>query len=302
MFNSDHEYIFILIAIIVVAVVLIALSVKKRKRNKEEISINLAIESAGYAYDERQDIFYSQMNAWQRKYGYCQLYDEAAAPLSMIIDCEPIRFDYGGKRWLIELWKGQYGMTTGCEVGVYTTTGPDLDIPGVFNGTLYDSAGEEDYLYLAFLLRKGSKILFRREEKHWWLTGFKLGEFSEPEELVLEVAVTLKDQIMRDAFLTALKETGYTNREVRVFHNTVWILFSKPFSPQPFTRIEATDRLTQRKNQMMCQTYEKITKGYHLAPQKIAILKQKAPDLFEWILKMGKPIQLFLGYEKIRNR
>ena len=40
--------------------------------------------------------------------------------MGMIIDCEPVRFYYGGKKWLIELWKGQYGMTTGCEIGVYT--------------------------------------------------------------------------------------------------------------------------------------------------------------------------------------
>jgi hypothetical protein len=302
MFISNHEYIWILLVAFTVVVLFIVLSVKSRRREKEKITIDLAIESAGYSYDERQDIFYSQMDAWQRKYGYCQLYDEAAAPLSMIIDCEPIRFEYGGKRWLIEFWKGQYGMTTGCEIGVYTTSGPDLDIPGVFNGTVYNSASEEDHLFLAFLLRKGSTVLFRREGKHWWLTGFKLGKFSEPEELTLEVAVTLKDQMMRDAFLSALQETGYTNREVRVLHNTVWVSFSKPYSPQPLTRIEATDRLTQRKNQLMCQAYENITKGYSLAPQKIAILRKKAPDLFEWIIRMGKPIQLFRGFEKIWNR
>ena len=34
---------------------------------------------------------------------------------SAIIDCEPIYFSYGGKRWLIELWKGQYALTTGAE-------------------------------------------------------------------------------------------------------------------------------------------------------------------------------------------
>ena len=35
------------------------------------------------------DIFYSLNDCWQRDFGYCRLYDEACAPLAMIIDCEP---------------------------------------------------------------------------------------------------------------------------------------------------------------------------------------------------------------------
>ena len=66
-----------------------------------------AINAAGYSYDSKEDIFYSNIDAWQKNMGYCQLYDEAAAPLGMIIDCEPIHFIYNGKRWLIEFWKGQ---------------------------------------------------------------------------------------------------------------------------------------------------------------------------------------------------
>ena len=59
------------------------------------------LERLGYAYDQSQGIFVSILHAWQRDFGYCRLYDEAAALFSMIIDCEPIYFSYGGKRWLI---------------------------------------------------------------------------------------------------------------------------------------------------------------------------------------------------------
>jgi len=52
--------------------------------------LDKAIEIAGYSYDPKQDIFYSTMDPWQRDIGYCRLYDELAAPLGMIIDCEPI--------------------------------------------------------------------------------------------------------------------------------------------------------------------------------------------------------------------
>ena len=54
----------------------------------------------GFAYEPAQSIFFSIHNAWQREYGYFPLYDEMLAPLSMIVDCEPVYFAYEGKRWL----------------------------------------------------------------------------------------------------------------------------------------------------------------------------------------------------------
>src|SRR5665647_1009964 len=70
--------------------------------------LDKAIEIAGYSYDQKQDIFYSTMDPWQRDIGYCRLYDELAAPLGMITDCEPIHFEYLEKKWMIGFWKGQY--------------------------------------------------------------------------------------------------------------------------------------------------------------------------------------------------
>lgn len=273
----------------------------KSQKKKNKKSLGQTIAAAGYAYDPRQDIFYSRMDAWQKNYGYCQLYDEATAPLSMIIDCEPIRFEYAGKRWMIELWKGQYGMTTGCEVGVYNTDGPDLDIPGYFNGTFYNAADKDDHLYISCALRKNRRILFTREGRHWWLTGFILGMFSEPFELTLEVAITMKDSIMLNSFVNALLDLGYREHEFRVVQHTVWILFDKPHSPQPLTRIEATDRLTQRKNELLCEAYQELTKGARNSLEKISLLRQKSPELFDLIINMGKPLQLFKNYEIIKN-
>ena len=107
------------------------------------------LERLGFAYDHSQDIFISILHPWQRDYGYCRLYDEAAALFSMIVDCEPIYFEYRGKRWLIELWKGQYALTTGGEIGVYLTDLPDMEIPGVFRGPFFFAAGDGDLLQLS---------------------------------------------------------------------------------------------------------------------------------------------------------
>ena len=51
------------------------------------------------------------------------------------------------------IWKGQYGMTTGGEVGSLYK-GPDLNIPGVFNGTFYYCVKDEDMINISFAFRK----------------------------------------------------------------------------------------------------------------------------------------------------
>ena len=264
-------------------------------------SLEKVLDSAGYAYDQKQDIFYSKLDPWQRKMGYCRLYDEAAAPLNMIIDCEPIYFSYGGRRWLIQFWKGQYAMNAGCEIGVYSTKGPDLNIPGVFNGTFYNCVGNEDLLSMSLVLKKKGNVLFKREDKHWWLTGFKLGEFSEPQDLTMDMSITLKDEEMTDAFIKGLLKAGYTRREILINSNTVSLNFNETRTPQPLTRIKATDRLIQRKNEILCRKYMELTAGYDTFPDKVNAIKQKAPKLYKSIFKIGKTKKLFDKYNLIKN-
>src|SRR3954453_3455004 len=74
-----------------------------------------AVWAAGFTYDPAQDIILSRMDPLQRKFGYAFGYDASALAMSMVIDCEPIFF-YHGKHWMIELWKGQYGLETGSLV------------------------------------------------------------------------------------------------------------------------------------------------------------------------------------------
>lgn len=259
------------------------------------------IESAGYSYDSEQDIFYSNMDAWQRKVGYCRLYDELAAPMGMIIDCEPIYFEYDGRKWLIEFWKGQYDLTTGCEIGIYTATGPDIDIQGVFNGTFYNCASNSERLKMSLILRKNGKILLKRKGKHWWLTGFKLGEFSKPSELIIDLNITLKNETMRDAFLKGLKKAGYLEDEIIVNRNTVGLKYSNTRTAQPFSRTTKTDWIIQRKNKVLCDNYQDITKSYDNFPDKINAIHEQAPDIYEKIINIGKNKNLFKIYEKIKK-
>lgn len=251
---------------------LIKFTISKSAKNKTTgyNSIIRIANQLGYDYDKEQDIFYSIKNAWQKKYGYCKVYDEKAAYFNMIIDCEPIYFNYDNRKWLIELWKGQYGMTTGCEVGVYVE-----DEKHTVEGemTYYKGVEESDMLSISMSLIKNDKVLFKRKEKHWWLTGFKVGEFSNPSDLKVRVNITLKDKKMLRVFRNALKLLGYTEKQLWIHGNNISFVFDKPYSKQPNIDNELI-KSVQKKNELLCRYYNELVNGYNTIEDKFDIIKE----------------------------
>lgn len=254
---------------------------------------------AGYDYDPKQDIFYSTLDPWQKKFGYCRLYDEALAPLSMIIDCEPITFECYGKKWMIELWKGQYALNTGCEIGFYQEV-VGLGIAG-FDGSFYKSVKDDDMMYMACSLKKKGKELFYREDKHWWLTGFKMGEFSQPSELTMDIAIQFNDLNICYSFINALFNVGYTEDEIVKIGNRVYFTFGKPRTKQPFTRTRFTDWIIQKKNEIMCAQYREATAGYKSIEEKLSALKSNKPGLFKKAVNVGKGQKVYKAYDRIKR-
>jgi hypothetical protein len=206
-----------------------------------------AVVAAGFWYDPDQDIIYSTMNPIQRSLGYAYGYDLAAIAMSMIIDCEPIFFDYNGKHWMIELWKGQYGLETGCEIGVYTrpigSSGVGYDLADATIGKrpgdsvpshnlFYDCANDADRLTLsATLNRDGQKLFTLGPEPHWWLTGFRWGVYSDTSQLAVDVSITLTDATMLQAFQGGIAGRNYPN--MKVDGTTVSFTFDKTYTTQP---------------------------------------------------------------------
>ena len=155
----------IIIAVIFLAALLLLFSVWRVRtrhfrpssdKQRQQNELNAELEETGFAYELKGDYFYSLMDCWQRETGYCRLYDEAAPLFNMIMDCEPVTFFYAGKRWLIELWKGQYGITTGAEIGVYHTAREDMDTDK-FKGTFYEAIQDNEMLKMSYVLRRNGK-------------------------------------------------------------------------------------------------------------------------------------------------
>lgn len=316
-FMSENIILLIIIGLILLFLFYIVFRICKRKKRKPSVitpvsdvlgnlpervlELNEEIKPLGFAYDPYQDIFYSLMDPWQRKLGYCRLYDEACAALSMIIDCEPITFEYDGRKWLIEFWKGQYGMNTGAEVGIYYTNKPNLNIPGVFSGNFYFCPGDDECINMSFVFRKNGNLLFTRSGYHWWLTGFKLGEYSKPSELSMEIILELYDKKMAAAFVEALKREGYTENEYQVQLNKVKVYYDKPHTKQPLTRTVFTDYIMQRNNEALCNTYNFLTRSYTDTLDKLEILRNENSFIYNRALSLGKPKEVFEIFNKIKD-
>ncbi|MDD2435904.1 MAG: DUF4474 domain-containing protein [Bacilli bacterium] len=258
---------------------------------------NKDLETFGFAYDLNQDIFFSTPNPWQRKYGYHQAYDDTAPLISLIIDCEPIYFKYNNRRWLIEFWKGQYGMTTGGEIGIYVSDDKyrsDSDV-------LYQSISDRELIPMSFILKKKKELLIKRNDRHWWLTGFKLGEFSNPSDLVMNITLTFPNQDMLDAFINGLTKIGYTNKHFKVQNQTIWIIYDKPFNKQSKNRNKITTLMAQKYNKNNCQQYHKITQKQKTTLEKINYLRHKVPFLYSFIMNSNKSEAFFKEYRPLSN-
>lgn len=261
---------------------------KVRQRSDEEKlhDINRALHPFGFAYDLRRDIVYSLKHAWQREFGYGKLYDEMAPVVNMVIHSEPIYFEYDNRRWMIEFWKGQYGITTGAEVGIYVEKERDDEKDP--EDAFYQCVSEEEEIPIGMVLYKNGRRMFQRDRKHWWLTGFRLGEFSWPAELMLEVSLTFPDFAMQEAFLEGCYYAGYQPEDFRVWYKRVCFRLYQPKTKQPSKYGRMFGRLIQWQNRHNCKVYQRVTKDFTRTIDKLDYLMQAYPRIFGIIIKTGR--------------
>lgn len=277
------------VLILGVVVFLIVWKIRARRfrpakdKDRQQAELNQDLVNAGFAYDRRRDIFYSVKDCWQREMGYCRLYDEGASVFNMVMHCEPVTFSYANKRWLIELWKGQYGITTGGEIGIYNTSQEDIDT-GKFKGPFYESAQDSEMMPLSFVLRKNGKILFKCRAVHWWLTGFQPGEYSSPDSLTMDARIRFPNIYMLQAFTDALTDIGYLPNEYSVRRTTVTIHYTVPHTQQPITRNSLPEAVVQQTNRNNCRLYNQVTYKYNNTLDKLEFLKSAVPELYEFCM------------------
>ena len=182
-------------------------------RNKDDGGIL----GLGYEFNYAECLLYTQVNVWMRNFGFCYFYDFFCYTTPFFIyNTRRIKFDYAGREWMIQIWKGNYLISNGAEVGIYNRDA------GKF-GSYYDCAGDEDMMPMSMKLYHGDELLFERDKTlHWWLTGFMIDDvLYSAKSMTLEFTIDMKDAEMVKAFTDAINsryinEIYYTVNDLEV--------------------------------------------------------------------------------------
>lgn len=288
---------FLIISLIILFIILLILYHKRKKwaikkvkweTDEEKLcSINAILNPFGFTFLLEKDIIISQNDGWQREFGYREIYDYKAPFFGIVMDSFPLCFKYNNKNYRIEFWKGQYGLATGAEVGVYIE-----ERKGV-----YRAATDKERLDMSFILSKKCR-LFSRHSISWWLTGFDVGNFSKPKNLKLNMCIKFKDEEMQKAFIKALKQAGYTDELIEVCDNVVCFTYCKP----PFYKPNCTYRLikliAQCFNFINCRIYKCFTRHFERTIDRLSYLRYMAPCLYHFVLKISVPKRKKKCYHK----
>ena len=260
--------------------------VNMMSETEKETLLSSLTRPAGFSYLPDQDIFVTMADSWQRELGYCHFYDTAAPLGNMIFECEPVYFDYEDHTWLIEFWKGQYGINTGAEIGIYRAD--TLLSPRDYQKTLFHAVSDEEMPYFEQTLFRNKTSLFQQYDKTWWLAGFRMGLFSDPKHLSTDVSVTFHSVDMRNAFLDALEQLGYRTCDLCVQGRTVAIHFGKPKSLQPIRAHSFLYQFTQWKNRLFTRIYLRFTRPFTTTADRLLYLYYFLPRIFQRMIRIRK--------------
>ncbi|MGN0170449.1 MAG: DUF4474 domain-containing protein [Lachnospiraceae bacterium] len=275
-------------------VILLVYRLTKRYRNimavramtsmEKTSKINSLAEPFGYGYNEERDLFYTRVDAWQRKFGYRRAYDEAALSTGMIIHCLPVYFDYDGKTWLMEFWKGEYGITTGCEVGLYHAD--TILLPGQYAKAQFGAATDEEMMDMRMLLLKSNEALLSFRMQHWWLACFAVGRHEPPESLHAIYRLRFPEAEMKHAFLQGLHNTGFPAKSVRSTSSNTLLLYHNQENTLPFDGIRGWQKkVAHAYNGLLNFLYLWYTRPFSAQGDRILFLYKQLPFMAKHVIK-----------------
>lgn len=166
----------------------------------------------GYYIDFNQNYVYTGIDVWQREMGFNIFYDIFCylTPFFFHYTTQRVKFNYQGKDWMFQMWKGRYAIANGGELGIYTR-------PEEKEGSFYDCGADEDMLVMSVAVYHGEELLFKHGPMlHWWVTGFAINDTAYlPESLTLFATIEMRDEEMLEAASEAFEtKKGIIDYEV----------------------------------------------------------------------------------------
>ena len=295
---------FVIISLILLGIIFLIFIYFRKKRaikkvkctsDEEKLSnINVILNPFGFEFNLRQDIVISKNDAWQREFGYSDLYDLNSPFFNIVMNCEPIYFDYNNKHYRLEFWKGQYGITTGAEIGIYIRE-YNSNLPKNF----YRSATDKERLEICFHLFKNC-YMFSRNDCSWWLAGFDIGKFSKPENLKMIPSIRFPNEEIRNAFIKGLLNAGYAENKINVNCLEVSFQFCCPNNYKLNKYHKIIRFFAQIFNRISCSFYMWITKPFNRSIDKLYYLRCLAPILYKFIIRKCIPKRKHKTHKKYK--
>lgn len=253
--------------------------------------LNDVIKPMGYQYLPSQDIFFTTLDAWQRNFGFMRSYDCAAPFFGMVYDSEPIYFDFENRTWMVELWKGQYGINTGAEIGIYCADG--IVPPQNRSTALFHTVSDEELPHFNMCLKQLSgqqkKNIANLSMLHWWLAAFRIGCFSEPDNLKADFCINFHNCEMTQEFANALIELGYDECSLKKCGSGICFCFDSPKSPIPCGFFaKCIRRLVQWKNSVYCRLYLSVTRPFCCTYDRLIYLYFYLPFAFRRCMRLRR--------------
>jgi len=176
----------------------------------------------GFIYDPYQGTIINQRPVFQYLLGFNDIYDMFTWVVNVWADAMICEFNYGGKDWRVQFWKGGYGvfLCTGGEIGFYNK-------PENMPGEHYVCAPQGDWLNLRYTMFNKGKELYTRPSPYltddtgpyWWCPGYKLLSictdfYSSPRaNVVMDAVIEFKDNDMAKQFMATLKAKGFVQKK-----------------------------------------------------------------------------------------
>lgn len=162
---------------------------------------DMGIVGTGFNMNLSEMVVYATVNCWMRNFGFCYMYDVIAnmMPVFFHYNTRRFKFEYNDLEYMIQIWKGNYTVANGGEVGVYCREKSGI-------GTYYDCANDEQMLEMSMQILHGDEILVDKPAQlHWWVNGFNLGtRMYLPESLTMKFSIVMEDEEMLKAFCEAI--------------------------------------------------------------------------------------------------
>lgn len=155
----------------------------------------------GFNFNLEQMLVYATLDCWMRDFGFCIFYDIAAnsMPLLWHYETRRFKFDYNGLEWMIQIWKGNYLITNGAEVGVY-----NREVGS--HGSYYDCATDDQLMEMSLQVYHDDELLVDQPpQMHWWINGFQMNSRRfEPKTLTMKFYILMPDEKMVSAFTQSI--------------------------------------------------------------------------------------------------